>query len=1503
MQLPPPFLRLVVVLAAFFTVFVSCQSTSGPETPSSTAVTANATATYTEASRLPDSGVWRTNNSSRSDSGKSRVSCAETAKGKYNCSQTIPLKAPLGTDLLFQDAYALGVQFATLTFYQTVSPTELTYKSAVLLPMEEKLVRDFNQARTASATPTPADLVAFYADLLLSDDSLVAGKPLPKGMTADAVRKALVLLASNRDLTASALAGKSLLGLTLDSIHSYMGFLVKAGLIKDTTALYPIAPVRLVDSVRIAGNLVVGEGPVAVTGAFAWNSKWSVNNPVVSIRTADGEDDSVVVHFDKFPDLNSGSWILDGKVTLQAKKGARIGYDTLVVLLKGDSGSATSRTAFQVVRGDSLPPRLDIVSPPDDTIVPNTTEAIVLRAEASDDKGLAYVAIGNRTYTTGPFVDSVDLAVGRNLFVVKAVDLAGNATFDTVFVIRSKSTTSVDTLEPVVTLQAPHRDTIVAPGLSRFDLAWTVSDDQGIRKVTLDDSVIIPQDGIYRCAKLLRDGENSFQIKAFDVAGNVGVKAVVVSRPTDTIRPWITPLPDRSVGIDDSTANLSWSVGNSGKIVSGTLNGKTVPVGPTISATVEVRPGSNAFALVLKDSAGAVYTDTVLVLRAADTTGPDIVWISPKSSTSVDASTSSYALQVKVTDPSGVDSVFIQGVMATKDGQDLYSLSLSLPKPDGNPIQVAVRTRDARGNTSIDSSVSIARKAPDSTDKPVIKLLEPAAASGNVLPFERTTLHVEADITDALLAIDPSTVLFNGTAASRAGSVFSADVPVTVTGKLFTITIKASNANGTTSTLDVLVSRSADTAKPSIERGAGTANRDLPYDSAAATLTWKVTDNHRVVDVRINGTPVAGSSGSYTFSTTSLVVGKNGFQIEAKDSSGNLAFDSVTLTRAWKDTLAPVITRVAGTGPKTVAYEDSILTASWKVSDTLLDEVTIQSGAVSGTAGTYSKTLTLPLGRTLITATAKDLAGHLASDTFSVTRSLGTIPDLVISHVTGNHDSLLHVTIKSGIADATIRYTLDGTDPSGSSTALTYSTAILIDQTRTLKAVATAPDRTPSSVATRTYTMVLPAPVPSLPAGTTADTAFSVDLSCRISGAIVYYTLDGTTPTSSSNRFYIGGINNANVIDSIRTLRAIAIKSGWTSSPVAILPYKANVAVQVYTSYDATAVIRADGSLWTTGRGLALMDGSTGDRAEFSKVMDSVKMVTESHILKLNGDLYAYGSNDSGQFGNGTTISSDNPIFVRSGVKKVDDGRYYSLILDNSNKLYAAGTNSTGSFCNGTFVGSSSYTLVRSGVADIAAGYQGTPYGNPMWTLFVSTTGEAFSCGTGPLGNGSTNQSSISFPQSIGTGFTSAIATDGGSRQSPGSFLIGSTGDAYSTGYNTTLYLIPLTYPSAADSNFVFVKSGVKMIAGARQDVLMLQTNGVVWAAGVNMTGELGDGTQSGADQPKTIMSDVKYIASSGYNSFFIKQNGSLWAAGGNNGLFGDGTLDPNYSPVRIKLP
>ena len=130
------------------------------------------------------------------------------------------------------------------------------------------------------------------------------------------------------------------------------------------------------------------------------------------------------------------------------------------------------------------------------------------------------------------------------------------------------------------------------------------------------------------------------------------------------------------------------------------------------------------------------------------------------------------------------------------------------------------------------------------------------------------------------------------------------------------------------------------------------------------------------------------------------------------------------------------------------------------------------------------------------------------------------------------------VTISTTTEDATIHYTIDGTEPTTSSSV--YSEPITITETTTIKAIAVKEGMTNSTVATATYTIALPVATPTFtPAAGTYGSAQVVAISCETDDATIYYSYDNEIWTE-----YTEALN----INESKTVYAKAEKEGLVTS-------------------------------------------------------------------------------------------------------------------------------------------------------------------------------------------------------------------------------------------------------------------------------------------------------------------------------------------------------------------
>ena len=196
------------------------------------------------------------------------------------------------------------------------------------------------------------------------------------------------------------------------------------------------------------------------------------------------------------------------------------------------------------------------------------------------------------------------------------------------------------------------------------------------------------------------------------------------------------------------------------------------------------------------------------------------------------------------------------------------------------------------------------------------------------------------------------------------------------------------------------------------------------------------------------------------------------------------------------------------------------------------------------------------------------------------------------------------VTISDATSGATIYYTTNGTTPSTSSSV--YSSAITVSATETLEAIATAPLYMTSGVGSAAYTINGAVATPTFsPAAGTYSSAQTVTISDGTSGATIYYTTNGTTPTTASTTY-----SSAITVSATETLEAIATKANYSNSAVGSAAYTISTAsihtVQDNNGYSAngTSVAVAFGSNVTSGD-VVLVAVSTYDAETISAPTDT----------------------------------------------------------------------------------------------------------------------------------------------------------------------------------------------------------------------------------------------------------------------------------------------------------
>ncbi|GEM_PF-146773 len=155
----------------------------------------------------------------------------------------------------------------------------------------------------------------------------------------------------------------------------------------------------------------------------------------------------------------------------------------------------------------------------------------------------------------------------------------------------------------------------------------------------------------------------------------------------------------------------------------------------------------------------------------------------------------------------------------------------------------------------------------------------------------------------------------------------------------------------------------------------------------------------------------------------------------------------------------------------------------------------------------------------------------------------------VITPASGTYFSPQTVRITCNTSNATIRYTLDGSTPTASAGTV-YTGPFTVPETTTVKAAAYKAGMKLSDVAVSEITIVISTkvltPVITPATGVHADVQ-TVSIRVDTPGAVIRYTMDGSTPTAAHGFLYDGIFTVA----STTTVKAMATKEGLTDSDVA----------------------------------------------------------------------------------------------------------------------------------------------------------------------------------------------------------------------------------------------------------------------------------------------------------------------------------------------------------------
>jgi alpha-tubulin suppressor-like RCC1 family protein len=457
----------------------------------------------------------------------------------------------------------------------------------------------------------------------------------------------------------------------------------------------------------------------------------------------------------------------------------------------------------------------------------------------------------------------------------------------------------------------------------------------------------------------------------------------------------------------------------------------------------------------------------------------------------------------------------------------------------------------------------------------------------------------------------------------------------------------------------------------------------------------------------------------------------------------------------------------------------------------------------------------------------------------------------------GTYSAPQTVTVAVTTPGATIHYTSDGTNPTTSSPTIESGGTVFIDHNATLKAIALRADLLPSQVATAGYVFRPITPV-ATPAGGTHVGPQWINLATPTPEAVIRYTVDGTLPMANSPLY-----QSPILVEATTLLRFVALREGWSASNLGSAAYTIEAALVAVPSFNPPP-----GS-YTTTRQVTVSCATPGsvihytltgaDPTEADPVVQSGSAIVIDHTAVLKARAWLPGVSQSA---------------VRKGTYAitgaVSSGGNFTLILRSDGSVWAFGSNDDGQLGNGTNASSATPVPV-TGLTDVVAISAGATHG-----LALKGNGTVWAWGhngAGQLGDGTNSARNVPF-QTVGLPPVTAI--------SAGSFhslaLAAPSGEAWAWGENGYGQLGDFTTVTSLTPVRVKSVPAFVRIAGGGDHSLGLTASGFVWSWGRNQRGQLGRNTssdQSAVPASVPTLTGVSDIDAGAWISVALRTDGS----------------------------
>lgn len=315
--------------------------------------------------------------------------------------------------------------------------------------------------------------------------------------------------------------------------------------------------------------------------------------------------------------------------------------------------------------------------------------------------------------------------------------------------------------------------------------------------------------------------------------------------------------------------------------------------------------------------------------------------------------------------------------------------------------------------------------------------------------------------------------------------------------------------------------------------------------------------------------------------------------------------------------------------------------------------------------------------------------------------------------------------------------------------------------------------------------------------------------------------------------------------------------------------------------------------------GGALGDGTTVNRSMPTLVFGGYSFasisagISYSCGLTMSGEVYCWGNNRLGQFGNGTTTSSLKPVRAGGSLsfrsiatnKGLQASTAHTCGLTSDGQIYCWGSNLNGKLGNGTVVSATSPVAVSGGLT-----FQAVAVGGEH-SCGLTTEGVAYCWGSGnryQIGDGQTIDRSVPTRVSGDQVFDSLVA---GAEQT---CARAADGNAYCWGSGAATNPTPTLVSSA---------NGWTSLAAGFAHRCGVTPNSDAYCWGSNSSGALGTDNSTSYSYPVLVTSSKQWshLSCGGYYTCGVETSGyaDCWGDGG-YGQIGNGSYNRVFIPTRV---